>query len=126
MNQNVLFFAKTRCQNRSLAELNEDFGNAGFAEKSHFEQNKINSNSFLVDIAYKKGFLQGAESNIIGLEIELVSRLPTPKGLILINWRWTLERTFSWLVFFRRHAKDYEKQPKVLKTGFSQLIAKLL
>jgi len=46
LNQNVLFFAKTSCQNRSLAKLNEDFGNAGFAEKSLFEQNKINSNNF--------------------------------------------------------------------------------
>jgi len=40
------FFAKTTQQNRSLAELNEDFGGAGFAKKNHFEHNKINSNSF--------------------------------------------------------------------------------
>jgi hypothetical protein len=46
LNQNVLFFAKTRQQNRSLAELNEDFGGAVFAENNHFERNKINSNSF--------------------------------------------------------------------------------
>jgi hypothetical protein len=42
----------TRHQNRSLAELNEDFGGAVFAKKNHFERNKFNSNSFLKQVNY--------------------------------------------------------------------------
>ncbi len=41
MNQNELFFAKARQQNRSLAELNEDFGGAAFAKKNHFERKRL-------------------------------------------------------------------------------------
>jgi len=66
----------------------------------------------LVDDAYKKVFLQWVESTIIGLEIEFASRPPSSKGFVPIRWRWTVERTFGWLNFFRRHAKDYEKTTK--------------
>ena len=63
----------------------------------------------LVDDAYKKEFLQWVETNIIGLDIEFASRPPSTKGFVPIKWRWTVERTFGWLNFFRRHSKDYEK-----------------
>ena len=41
MNQNVLFFVKTRQQNRSLAELNEDFGGEVFTKNNHFERKRL-------------------------------------------------------------------------------------
>jgi len=41
VNQNELFFAKARQQNRSLAELNEDFGGVAFAEKNHFDLKRL-------------------------------------------------------------------------------------
>jgi len=42
---------------------------------------------------------------------ELV-RLPTPKGgFHLQRHRWKIERTFGWLIRFRRLARDYEGLP---------------
>ena len=29
-------------------------------------------------------------------------------GFQLVKWRWVVERTFAWLLNYRRHAKDYE------------------
>ena len=29
-------------------------------------------------------------------------------GFQVVKWRWVVERTFAWLVNYRRHAKDYE------------------
>jgi putative transposase len=31
------------------------------------------------------------------------------KGFHVIKHRWVVERTFSWLINFRRNSKDYEK-----------------
>ncbi|MDJ1506962.1 IS5 family transposase [Xanthocytophaga agilis] len=66
----------------------------------------------LVDHAYKKGFMQWVEANVAGLEVEIASCPPSEKGFVPIKWRWVNERTFSWLNFFRRHSKDYEKTTK--------------
>ncbi len=30
------------------------------------------------------------------------------KGFNVVKWRWVVERTFAWLLNFRRHSKDYE------------------
>lgn len=79
----------------------------------------------LVDDAYKKTFLEWVETNIVGLDIEFASRPPSERGFVPVRWRWVNERTFGWLNFFRRHSKDYKKQPKVRRHGFYLLIAKL-
>ena len=63
----------------------------------------------LVDSAYKNGFVQWIESNILGLEVEVAAKPPSAHGFVPIKWRWVNERKFAWLSFFRRHAKDYEK-----------------
>lgn len=63
----------------------------------------------LVDSAYKDGFVQWVESNIVGLEVEVAAKPPSAQGFVPVKWRWVNERTFAWLNFFRRHAKDYEK-----------------
>jgi transposase len=33
------------------------------------------------------------------------------KGFQVLPRRWVVERTFAWLMHFRRLSKDYEKQP---------------
>jgi transposase len=63
----------------------------------------------LVDSAYKNGFVQWVESNILDLEVEVGAKSPSTQGFVPIKWRWVNERSFAWPNFFRRHAKDYEK-----------------
>lgn len=63
----------------------------------------------LVDNAYKITFYDWVNSHIVGLEVEFATKPPTPKGFVPIKWRWTVERTFAWLNYFRRHDKNYEK-----------------
>jgi putative transposase len=31
------------------------------------------------------------------------------KGFQVLPWRWTVERTFAWLLNDRRHSRDYER-----------------
>ena len=83
----------------------------------------------LVDDAYKKVFYDWVYDNVVGLEVEFASRPPSAKGFVPVKWRWVNERTFAWFGFFRRHAKDYEKQlggtPQILpKYGYYLPIAK--
>jgi putative transposase len=33
------------------------------------------------------------------------------KGVVVLPKRWMVERTFSWIGKFRRHSKDYERNP---------------
>ncbi|SFC94308.1 Transposase [Flexibacter flexilis DSM 6793] len=66
----------------------------------------------LVDAAYKKGFMQWVEANILGLAVECSAVPPSRKGFVPVKWRWAVERTFAWHNFFRRLAKDYEKTAK--------------
>ena len=40
----------------------------------------------------------------------IVRRPPGSKGWILLPKRWVVERTFAWLLRFRRHSRDYERE----------------
>ena len=33
------------------------------------------------------------------------------KGFVVLPKRWIVERTFAWLARYRRHSKDYERNP---------------
>jgi len=41
-------------------------------------------------------------------KIDLEVLEPQGPGFQLVKWRWVVERTFAWLLNYRRHAKDYE------------------
>jgi putative transposase len=43
-----------------------------------------------------------------GWALEIVKRNDDTKGFKLLPRRWVVERTFAWLVRFRRMSKDYE------------------
>ncbi len=60
------------------------------------------------DKAYGGEFKKMAEG-VYGWTVETTQRPPSKQGFVLQKGRWQVERSFGWLNFFRRLAKDYEK-----------------
>jgi putative transposase len=48
--------------------------------------------------------------------LEIVKRAVGTVGFVVLHRRWVVERTFGWLVCFRRLSKDYERNPRVSET----------
>lgn len=44
------------------------------------------------------------------IDLEVVEK--EGPGFVLLKWRWVVERTFAWLLNYRRHSKDYEVLPR--------------
>ena len=44
-----------------------------------------------------------------GWILQTVLRPVHAKGFVVLPKRWIVERTFAWLVRYRRHARDYER-----------------
>lgn len=44
--------------------------------------------------------------------VEVVKRPDEAKGFVLLRRRWVVERTFGWLMKFRRLTRDYEETTK--------------
>jgi putative transposase len=44
-----------------------------------------------------------------GWILQTVLRPVHTKGFVVLPKRWIVERTFAWIVRYRRHTKDYEK-----------------
>jgi putative transposase len=53
---------------------------------------------------------------LYGWVLEVVRRTAGAVGFVLLHRRWVVERTFGWLVCFRRLSKDYERCPRVSET----------
>jgi putative transposase len=47
-----------------------------------------------------------------GWLVEIVKRSDDAQGFVLLPRRWVVERTFGWLLHFRRLSKDYEVLPE--------------
>ncbi|GIH29835.1 DDE transposase [Acrocarpospora phusangensis] len=47
----------------------------------------------------------------VGINLQIVQRPPATRGFTPLPRRWTIERTFGWLMFHRRLARDYETLP---------------
>ena len=47
----------------------------------------------------------------LGIDVEIVRRAPDTRGFTVLPRRWTVERTFGWLMNFRRLTRDYETLP---------------
>ncbi|WP_328883518.1 IS5 family transposase [Streptomyces sp. NBC_00299] len=62
-----------------------------------------------VDGGYRKHFVEHAAA--LGIDLEIVQRTPGAKGFTPIPKRWTVERTYGWLMLHRRLARDYETHP---------------
>ena len=47
-----------------------------------------------------------------GWLLQIVKRTDDLKGFVLLPRRWVVERTFGWMVQYRRLSKDYEFHPQ--------------
>jgi transposase len=58
------------------------------------------------------GVLEDIVSYFCGWTLEIIRKLPDQKGFVLLPKRWLVERTFAWLLKWRRLRSDYEFEPK--------------
>jgi transposase len=49
-----------------------------------------------------------------GIALQVVRLVEAKRGFVLLPCRWVVERSFAWLVRFRRPARDYERLPETL------------
>lgn len=61
------------------------------------------------DAAYGRSNLPDYVRDMFGWVMQTVLRPVGLKGFVVLPKRWIVERTFAWLVRYRRHSKDYEK-----------------
>jgi transposase len=54
---------------------------------------------------------QSAGARLFGITIEVVART-SPHSFQVLRRRWVVERTFGWLMRYRRLARDYERRPE--------------
>ncbi len=52
-----------------------------------------------------------------GWLLQTVLRPARVKGFVVLPKRWIVERTFAWLGRYRRHSKDYERNPASSEGG---------
>jgi putative transposase len=64
------------------------------------------------DSAYGRNGLPGWVTDTFGWLLQTVLRPVGVKGFVVLPKRWIVERTFAWLARYRRHARDYERNPQ--------------
>lgn len=62
------------------------------------------------DGMYRGEFIEWVQ-RLCGWTVEVVLRSDTVQGFQVLPKRWIVERTFAWLLNFRRLSKDYEYYP---------------
>jgi putative transposase len=67
-----------------------------------------NTKCIFADHTYQGQFQKLMDENDIKLEI--AAKPESAKGFIPVKKRWVVERSFGWMNFFRRLAKDYERK----------------
>ena len=63
------------------------------------------------DSTYKRSGLPDGVKEELGCFLQPVLRPVDVEGFVVLPKRWIIERTFVWLKRFRRHSKDYERNP---------------
>ena len=61
------------------------------------------------DAAYGRSGLPDWVKDSFGWVLQTVLRPVGLKGFVVLPKRWIVERTFAWLIRYRRHSRDYEK-----------------
>lgn len=59
-----------------------------------------------------RGRLVAIAKRAWGIVVEVVRKPPDQRGFAVLPRRWVVERTFSWLMRFRRLVRDYERLPE--------------
>ncbi len=59
--------------------------------------------------AYRTSVIE--HSATLGIDLEVVRKDPATRGFTPLPRRWTVERTFGWLMLHRRLVRDYEALP---------------
>ncbi|MGI5136523.1 MULTISPECIES: IS5 family transposase [unclassified Streptomyces] len=81
-----------------------------------------------VDGGYRKHFVEHAAT--LGIDLEIVQRNPGTRGFTPIPKRWTVERTYGWLMLHRRLTRDYETLPArseaMIHLAMTELMARRL
>jgi putative transposase len=75
--------------------------------KRRFHRLKV----IFADSAYGRNDLPEAVKAAFGWLLQTVLRPANVKGFVALPKRWIVERTFGWLGRYRRHSKDYERNP---------------
>jgi putative transposase len=68
------------------------------------------------DSAYGRNSLPELVMKRYGWLIQTVLRPVRAQGFVALPKRWIVERTFAWLSRYRRHSKDYERNPATSET----------
>ena len=62
------------------------------------------------------------------IDLDVIAK--TGSGFTVLPRRWVVERTFAWLLNYRRHAKDYEVLPRnseaLIQVAMMHLVLKRL
>jgi putative transposase len=61
-----------------------------------------------------------------GLTLEIVKRSADQEGFVVLPRRWVVERTFAWLLRWRRLQRDVEKLPESSREGIHIAMTKLM
>jgi putative transposase len=67
------------------------------------------------DSACGKTGLPDGVKQCFGWVLQTVLRPVGVKGFVVLPKRWIVERTFAWISKYRRHSKDYERNPESSK-----------
>jgi putative transposase len=76
--------------------------------KEKFKRLKV----IFADSAYGRNGLPDWVQATFGWVLQTVLRPVGIKGFVTLPKRWIVERTFAWLARWRRHSKDYERNPQ--------------
>jgi transposase len=63
-----------------------------------------------VDSGFKRSVIERGAG--YGIDVEVVAKEPDQKGFKPLPVRWSVERTFGWLMLHRRLVRDYETRPE--------------
>ena len=83
-------------------------GQGGFELLWQLEESSPRLSVICADLAYRGEFSEVVE-NIYKWKMEITQKPESAKGFVPQKGRWQVERSISWLNFFRRLSKDYER-----------------